>query len=128
DNWDMIHFIQLSLKEKFAFIIADNGEEGLSKAHSFVPDLIISDIMMPVMDGVTMCKRIKQDTRISHIPIIMLTAKSLTSQKVEGIRSGADIYMTKPFEIELLEAHIEQLLEKQHELAEYFKNELITQP
>ncbi|HYF70682.1 MAG TPA: two-component regulator propeller domain-containing protein [Ohtaekwangia sp.] len=128
DNWDMIHFIQLSLKERFTFIIADNGEEGLAKAHSFVPDLIISDIMMPVMDGVTMCKKIKQDIRISHIPIIMLTAKSLTSQKVEGIRSGADIYMTKPFEIELLEAHIDQLLEKQHELAEYFKNELITQP
>src|SRR5690606_38557458 len=101
---------------------------GLTRAHSFVPDIIISDIMMPVMDGLTMCKKIKQDTRISHIPIILLTAKGLTSQKIEGIRTGADIYMTKPFEIELLEAHIDHLLEKQHELHEYFKNELITQP
>jgi signal transduction histidine kinase/ligand-binding sensor domain-containing protein/DNA-binding response OmpR family regulator len=128
DNIDMIDFITLSLREKFNFIVAENGEDGLAKTHRLMPALIISDIMMPVMDGLEFCKRIKQDTKTSHIPIILLTAKSLTSQKIEGIKMGADIYMTKPFEIELLEAHVDHLLERQTELAQYFKHELITQP
>jgi signal transduction histidine kinase/ligand-binding sensor domain-containing protein/DNA-binding response OmpR family regulator len=128
DNVDMIDFMVVSLKEKFNFIIAENGEDGLNKAHKLMPALIVSDIMMPVMDGLEFCRKIKQDSKTSHIPIILLTAKSLTSQKIEGIRMGADIYMTKPFEIELLEAHIDHLLERQSELAQYFKHELITQP
>lgn len=128
DNIDMIDFIQISLKEKYNFIVADNGEDGFQKAHSFLPDIIISDIMMPVMDGLALCKKIKDDTKTSRIPIILLTAKSLTSQKIEGVRMGADIYLTKPFEVDLLEAHIDHLLESKAELAAYFKNELITQP
>jgi signal transduction histidine kinase/ligand-binding sensor domain-containing protein/DNA-binding response OmpR family regulator len=128
DNVDMHDFIQVSLKNKYNFIIAENGEEALNKVHHITPDIIISDIMMPVMDGLELCRRIKQDNRTSHIPFILLTAKSLTSQKVEGIRIGADIYMTKPFEIDLLEAHIDHLLERKTELAQYFKHELITQP
>ena len=128
DNIDMTDFIQVALKDKYNFIVADNGEDGFQKAHNFLPDVIISDIMMPVMDGLALCKKIKNDRKISPIPIILLTAKSLTSQKIEGVRMGADIYLTKPFEVELLEAHIDHLLERKAELAAYFKNELMTQP
>ncbi len=128
DNVDMIDFILLSLKEKYNFITAENGEDGLHKAHMLLPEIIISDIMMPVMDGLELCKKVKQDNKTSHIPIILLTAKSLTTHKIEGIRMGADIYLTKPFEVELLEAHIDHLLERKEELAQYFKHELITQP
>ncbi|HYC85425.1 MAG TPA: hybrid sensor histidine kinase/response regulator transcription factor, partial [Chryseosolibacter sp.] len=128
DNTDMIDFIVVSLREKYNFITAENGVDGLTKVHSLLPELVISDIMMPLMDGLEFCRKIKMDNKTSHIPIILLTAKGLTSQKVEGIRTGADIYMTKPFEIELLEAHIDHLLERQRELGQYFKNELITQP
>jgi signal transduction histidine kinase/DNA-binding response OmpR family regulator len=128
DNADMIDFIVVSLREKYNFITAENGEDALHKVHNVMPEIVISDIMMPVMDGLQFCRKIKQDNKTSHIPIILLTAKGLTTQKIEGIRTGADIYMTKPFEIELLEAHIDHLLERQNELALYFKHELITQP
>lgn len=128
DNVDMLDFIEVSLAKKYYFITAENGEDALHKVHDIMPDIIVSDIMMPVMDGLELCRRIKQDTKTSHIPFILLTAKSLTAQKVEGIKIGADIYITKPFEIELLEAHIDHLLERKTELAQFFKNELITQP
>lgn len=128
DSRDMIDFVRVSLKEKYNFVIAENGEEGLQKANNFLPEVIISDIMMPVMDGLTLCKKIKESPKTSHISIILLTAKGLTSQKIEGIRMGADAYITKPFEIELLEANIDHLLARKKELADYFRNELITQP
>lgn len=128
DNVDMIEFIKVSLHHKYNFILSENGEDGLQKAHNLMPEVIISDIMMPVMNGLELCRKIKQDNRTSHIPIILLTARSLTTQKIEGVRMGADIYITKPFEVELLEAHIDHLLERKTELAQYFKTELITQP
>lgn len=128
DNHDMIDFITVTLKDKYNFIVTENGEEALKKAINLLPEIIISDIMMPIMDGIELCKQIKHDNRTSHIPIILLTAKSLTSHKIEGIRVGADAYITKPFEVELLEAHIDHLLERKEELAQYFRHELITEP
>jgi signal transduction histidine kinase/ligand-binding sensor domain-containing protein/DNA-binding response OmpR family regulator len=128
DNSDMIDFLAINLKNNYHLIIAENGEEALRKANSFLPEIIISDIMMPVMDGITLCKKIKENSRTSHIGIILLTARSLTSQKVEGIRVGADAYLTKPFDVELLEASIDHLLKRKQELANYFKSAIITQP
>lgn len=128
DSADMTDFICASLKEKYNFIVAENGEEGLQKASSFLPEVIVSDVMMPVMDGLNLCKKIKENSKTSHISIILLTAKSLTSQKIEGIKMGADVYITKPFEIEFLEANIDHLLARKKELADYFKNELVIQP
>ncbi|MFD1002847.1 two-component regulator propeller domain-containing protein [Ohtaekwangia kribbensis] len=128
DNYDIAEFIQVSLKGKYNFVTAQNGEEGLAKTNSFLPDIIISDIMMPVMDGLSMCRKIKSNPKTSHISIIILTAKGLTSQQIEGLSTGADIYLTKPFEIELLEAHIDHLLKRKKELADYFRHELIVQP
>ncbi|MBT1709695.1 response regulator [Fulvivirgaceae bacterium PWU5] len=128
DNADIITFIQASLHDKYNFITASNGEEGLDKTTSFLPELIISDIMMPVMDGLTMCRQIKSNPKTSHIAVIMLTARTLTSQQVEGLRTGADSYLTKPFDIDLLEAHMDHLLQRKQELADYFRHELILQP
>jgi signal transduction histidine kinase/DNA-binding response OmpR family regulator len=128
DNTDMIDFLVINLKSKYHLIIAENGEDALLKTIHFSPEVIISDIMMPVMDGLTLCKKIKENPRTSYIGIILLTAKNLTSQKIEGIRLGADVYLTKPFEVELLEASIEHLLKRKQELSNYFKSEIITQP
>jgi CheY-like chemotaxis protein len=128
DSNDMIDMVRISLGEKYNFISAENGEEGLQKAYSFLPELIISDIMMPVMDGLTLCKRIKENSKTSHISIILVTAKGLTSQKIEGIKMGADVYITKPFEMEFLEANMDHLMERKRELMEYLKNVLNTQP
>jgi AraC-like DNA-binding protein len=80
------------------------------------------------MDGLTLCQRIKENPRTSHIGIILLTARSLTAQKVQGIRVGADAYITKPFEMELLQASIDHLLKRKKELSDYFKYTIITQP
>lgn len=128
DNTDMIDFLVINLKSKYHLIIAENGEDALLKTHHFSPEIIVSDIMMPVMDGLTLCKKIKENPRTSYIGIILLTAKNLTSQKIEGIRLGADVYITKPFEVELLEASIEHLLKRKKELSNYFKSEIITEP
>lgn len=128
DNPDMIDFIVIHLKKHYHLIIAENGEEALRKANSFYPEVIVSDIMMPVMDGLTLCKKVKENPRTSHIGIILLTARSLTSQKIEGIRIGADVYITKPFEMELLEASVDHLLKRKQELSSYFRSEIITQP
>lgn len=128
DSEDMVEFIRVSLHHKYNFISAENGEEGLAKANNFLPEIMVSDIMMPMMDGLALCKKIKENPRTRPISIILVTAKVLTSQKIEGIRTGADVYITKPFEIEFLEANIDHLIERKKELAYYLKNELITQP
>lgn len=128
DNADMIEFIKINLHQKYHLLTAENGEEAFHKANAFTPEIIISDIMMPVMDGLTLCKKIKENPKTAHVGIILLTAKSLTSQKVEGIKMGADAYITKPFEMDILEASIEHLLKRKQELADYFRSELLTQP
>lgn len=128
DNPDMRQFITVSLQDKYHFLTAEDGEAGLAKAISFLPAMIISDVMMPVMDGLTLCRKVKDNPHTSHIPVILLTAQTDTAQKVAGIRHGADLYVTKPFEVELLEAHIDHLLKRQQELADYFRQELMLLP
>jgi signal transduction histidine kinase/ligand-binding sensor domain-containing protein/DNA-binding response OmpR family regulator len=128
DSTDIIDFVRISLSEKYNFIVAENGEEGLQKALSFLPEVIVSDVMMPVMDGLMFCKHVKENPKISHIAIILLTAKDQTYQKIEGIRKGADVYITKPFETEFLEANIDHLIVRKKELSDYFRNELMLQP
>ena len=81
--------------DSFAVITADNGEEGKQQALSHIPDIIVSDIMMPIMDGITLCRQLKEDVRTSHIPIILLTAKDSLQDKEEGYEVGADSYLTK---------------------------------
>ena len=125
DNPDMIDFVRLTLNEKYRFVTAGDGEEGLKMALKCLPDVIISDVMMPVMDGLTFCEMIKANPKTSRTAVILLTARSLTSQKIEGIKTGADAYITKPFDIDLLDAQIENLLRRKEELTAYFRHNLI---
>ena len=116
DNFELRRFIKDSLCDDYDVILADNGGEGLEKVETENPDVIVSDIMMPVMNGFEMCEKIKTDEKISHIPIILLTAKSGADNRIKGYDLGADGYISKPFNIEVLEARIKNLIESREKL------------
>lgn len=118
DNDDIRDYIASSFDETFKVLTADNGEEGWKQAENQIPDIIISDIMMPVMDGIELCRKIKEDIRTSHIPVILLTAKDSIQDKEEGYDSGADSYLTKPFSAKLLLSRVHNLLESRRKLAQ----------
>lgn len=101
----------------YEVITAKDGKEGWELAQARIPNIIVSDIMMPVMDGIELCKRIKEDMRTSHIPVILLTAKDSLQDKEEGYASGADSYLTKPFSAKLLHSRINNLLETRKKIA-----------
>ncbi len=122
DNPDVIHYIGSCLKEKYYLLIAMNGQDGIEKAISEVPDLIVSDVMMPIRDGYELCNVIKQDERTSHIPIILLTAKADIDSKIIGIKKGADAYLPKPFNEEELHAYISQLILQRKKLQERYQS------
>lgn len=123
DNHDIRDYITESFSDTFEVITASEGEEGYASAIRHAPDIIVSDIMMPGMDGIDLCKRIKEDVRTSHIPVILLTAKTTMRDKEEGYVSGADSYLTKPFSATLLRSRIENILENRKRIAEqYFEN------
>lgn len=110
DNADVRQFLSLLLSPHYIVLTASNGEEGLLEARQNIPDLIICDVLMPVMDGLECCSKLKQDEVTSHIPVLMLSAYALDDQRIEGYKSGADAYMTKPFNNEVLMARIRNLL------------------
>lgn len=116
DDADILRYIQESLSMEFNIMTAKDGQEGLDLAMSTIPDLIISDIMMPKMNGIQLCQTLKHDVRTSHIPIILLTAKDSIQDKTEGYDSGADSYITKPFSITLLRSRINNILELRRKL------------
>ena len=121
DNPDVRKYISMILENQYKIIEAKDGEEGLDKSFECLPDLIITDIMMPKMDGFVMCYKLKTDSRTSHIPIIMLTAKATMQDKISGLEIGADDYIMKPFEAEELKARIKNLLEQRRRLHEHFR-------
>jgi signal transduction histidine kinase/CheY-like chemotaxis protein/AraC-like DNA-binding protein len=121
DNEDVIYYIQSLLSQRYRVITALNGLEGFDKAVEKIPDLIISDIMMPVMDGFTLCKKLKTDTRTSHIPVVMLTALADTDSKIKGLQAGADAYLPKPFNRRELFVRIQKLIEIRQALQDRFK-------
>ena len=120
DNADMRRYLRTLLADKYYVIEASDGANGLSIANESVPDLIVSDVMMPVMDGLSFCRKIKEEPMTSHIPVILLTARSTESQQLEGLDSGADAYMTKPFSSQLLLARIDNLLKSRRQLKHLF--------
>ncbi|MCC8170200.1 MAG: response regulator [Parabacteroides sp.] len=128
DNASIAAFIREILANHYNCLIADNGRSGLAVAASFQPDLIILDEIMPVMDGLEMCRRLKQHPRLSHIPIIMLTAKTDNVTETESVRLGVDIFMGKPFEAPLLLERVRHLLVAKAELREAVRIEAITTP
>ncbi|NAS10877.1 hybrid sensor histidine kinase/response regulator transcription factor [Poritiphilus flavus] len=122
DNSDMRNFIQKSLIENYRVNTAVNGKQGLNKAIQDPPDLIITDLMMPKMDGIELCKSLKTDVNTSHIPVIMLTAKAGMDNKIEGLETGADDYLTKPFDAKELLVRIKNLITQRQKLRELYTN------
>lgn len=120
DSDDIRTYISSLLSDRYAIISAADGSEGLRMAVERVPDLIVSDVMMPVMDGLEMCRRVKGETATSHIPVLMLTARTLEEQRAEGYDCGADAYITKPFSGKVLVSRVENLLESRRRLRELF--------
>lgn len=110
DNKDLCNMLKLQLEDKFNIYVANDGVEGLKKVHLYHPDIVVTDQMMPNMDGMEMLQRIRKDFQISHIPVIILTAKGNDEAKTKAISMGANAYITKPFSKDYLIARIEQLL------------------
>lgn len=125
DNEGMRTYLKGILHAKYNVIEAQNGEEGLKLSQRMVPQLVISDVMMPVMNGLEFCSRIKNDVSTSHIPVIILTAKSLEEQRKEGYDSGADSYITKPFTAETLISRIDNLLKNRCQLRKIFSGSML---
>ena len=116
DNADMRLYLRTLLGDKFYVLEAADGQNGLRIARELVPDLVVSDVMMPVMDGLQFCRHLKEDAITSHIPVILLTARSEESQQIEGYEHGADAYLTKPFAADVLVARIYNLLKSRQQL------------
>lgn len=122
DNADIRAYLRSILQGTYQVNEAADGQQGLALANEIVPDLIISDVMMPVMNGLEFCQRVKGGTATSHIPVILLTARALSQHQIEGYESGADAYITKPFSAELLMARISNLLRSRLQLKNLFGN------
>lgn len=120
DNKDICHYLKTSLEEAYQVRYVLNGAEGLKLAARYVPDLIICDVMMPDMDGYACCERLKKEVQTSHIPVILLTACSLDEQRVKGFDCGADSYISKPFNRNVLKARIHNLIETCRQLKAVF--------
>jgi signal transduction histidine kinase/DNA-binding response OmpR family regulator/ligand-binding sensor domain-containing protein len=120
DNPDVVRYLTSCLDQQYNILTAQNGQIGIHTALDMVPDLIISDVMMPEKDGFEVCQILKEDERTSHIPIILLTAKADVSSKLKGLQYGADAYLSKPFHREELDIRIEQLIELRKKLQERF--------
>jgi len=128
DNSDIRTFIKEVLDEEYTIYEAENGKEGLDVALKIIPNIIISDILMPVMDGIEFSRRIKNHGTTSHIPIILLTAKASQESELEGLQIGADDYLRKPFDMELLQLKLSNIINYRKQLRERFNKEIILQP
>lgn len=119
DDYQILHFMADSLGTDYRILMAHHGQEGLDIAFEQTPDIIITDLMMPVMDGGTMCRRLKNDVRTSHIPVIMLTAKDTTDDQIAGYADGADSYLTKPFSLLMLRTRLDNILHARQQLVQW---------
>jgi signal transduction histidine kinase/ligand-binding sensor domain-containing protein/DNA-binding NarL/FixJ family response regulator len=128
DNKDMREYIRSALEPDYIVTGAGDGKEGIEKAMEIIPDLVVSDIMMPEVDGYELCRTLKTDVQTSHIPIILLTAVASEENILQGFETGADDYITKPFSTKILSARIKNLIEIRTQLQQNFKRELNLQP
>ena len=120
DNADVRDYVKSLLKEEYTVIEAPDGRAGLKKAMKYVPDAIICDVMMPVMDGLECCRKLKTELQTSHIPVMLLTACSLDEQRIQGFECGADSYISKPFSSQLLLARVRNLIDSHRRLKQFF--------
>jgi DNA-binding response OmpR family regulator len=120
DNDDVATYIQTCLRETYQVVRAADGQEGIDRALATIPDLVLSDVMMPLKDGFALCDTLKNDERTSHIPILLLTARAAVSDRLAGLRRGADAYLVKPFRREELLVVLENLLQTRHRLQRYY--------
>jgi len=120
DNYDLRNFILHSMRSDYRVMGAENGKEGFELARKYTPDLIISDVMMPVMDGLELCSRLKKELHTCHIPVILLTAKVMIEHWIEGLETGADDYIPKPFNLKVLQLKINNLIESRRKLRQLF--------
>jgi len=128
DNIDILNYLKDILLEDYTVLQAENGDIGYEIASSEIPDLIISDVMMPGKDGITLCKELKSQITTSHIPIILLTARTSTVFEIEGLKTGADDYITKPFNANVIKARIASLLENREKLRTHLLNKVRFEP
>lgn len=128
DNSDIITYVMACLYEDFDIQVAYNGVEGVDLALENIPDIIISDVMMPLKDGYEVCKILKADKKTSHIPIVLLTAKADVDSRISGLEIGADAYLAKPFDKEELKVRLHNLLEVRRKLQEYYRSTALMIP
>lgn len=128
DNAELRTFMKKSLCNAYHILEAEDGEQGWAIAIESIPDIIISDIMMPKSDGLELIRQLKQDDRTSHIPFIFLTARTSYEHLVEGLETGADLYLTKPFSLKILELNIHNMLAAREVMREKFTRRLVYEP
>lgn len=124
DNFEIRSFLNEHLKEMFNVLQANDGKAGLAKAKKYIPDIIVSDVMMPGMDGLEMLKRLKEDPDLSYIPVILLTARTANLYEFKGIDIGAQDYITKPFSIRILKGKINNILRAREDYKQYYKDRI----
>jgi signal transduction histidine kinase/DNA-binding response OmpR family regulator/ligand-binding sensor domain-containing protein len=128
DNADLRLYIREYLEAEYSVREAVDGKEGFERAAETVPDIVISDVMMPEMDGLELCRALKHDVRTSHVPVILLTARAGTDSKIEGLEAGADDYLTKPFDSKELAVRVHNLIEQRLQLRKKFSDTVVLKP
>jgi DNA-binding response OmpR family regulator len=128
DNSDVRYFIKSHFNTNYQVLEAENGLEGWTIALKTIPDIIICDVMMPDIDGFELCRKIRKDERTSHIPIILVTALGSREHEIEGLSYGADDYITKPFDLVILQTKVENILSVRQSLKQKYTSEMLLQP
>ncbi|MFD1314635.1 hybrid sensor histidine kinase/response regulator transcription factor [Namhaeicola litoreus] len=128
DNEDIRKFVAEQLMDTYEIVEAENGDQGIEEAQKLIPDLIITDVMMPKMDGHSLVKYLKNNEKTSHIPIVMLTGKATQEDKLSGLETGVDAYITKPFSIKELKIWIANLIRQHEQIREKYRNEFVIDP
>ncbi|WP_282087792.1 hybrid sensor histidine kinase/response regulator transcription factor [Aquimarina algiphila] len=128
DNADIRTFIKQALGENYTIHEAENGQHGFEVASKLIPNIILTDVLMPVMDGIKFCKKLKTTKETSHIPVLMLTAKSSQESEVEGLKTGADDYIRKPFDMDLLQLKLTNIIKHREELRKVFNRKITLKP
>ncbi len=128
DDPDMLNYICRQLSDKYQIVKAHNGREGLEKAIDFVPELIVTDLMMPESDGIELCHEVRKNELTSHIPLVMLTAKADMESKLEGLETGADDYLTKPFDGRELATRVQNLITQRKNLHKKYSQSIYLEP